>query len=322
MNERIFVLAAAIAWLVLATAHAQAPASTAGFDEAISTSLSAHARGDYATARAYMERAHSLEPSARTLRGLGIIAFSEQRYASAVRFFDAALASSTKPLSAELRASTEDLRGQAFSHVAALRVDVEPQTDDISVDGARPEVGAGGTLLLSPGTHEVEVRAEGRAPHALRLDLKPGTHETLRVVLPEAPAARIVERKAPTPVKTTPLSPRKAVNHSPAMRRGALVLVSALALSGGTMWALARIRLNDLDERCDQKPGGGCSDELARRRYDERNIDGLRGGAIALLTTAGAITATVGAVELWRWRQAAKLEVGASPRHVALRLRF
>src|SRR5687768_4923451 len=77
---------------------AQAAASNP-YEVALSEALASHARGDYAQARIFMERAHQLEPSARTLRGLGIVAFAQGRHLEAIRQLDQSLLASEKPLS-------------------------------------------------------------------------------------------------------------------------------------------------------------------------------------------------------------------------------
>lgn len=51
------------------------------YQTALERSLAAHAAGDQAVARVFMEQAHALEPSARTLRGLGVIAYAGLLYA-------------------------------------------------------------------------------------------------------------------------------------------------------------------------------------------------------------------------------------------------
>src|SRR5262245_10239697 len=61
------------------------------YETALTQALEAHARGDDEHARVFMERAHELQPSARTLRGLGTIAASQGRVLDAIRYLERAL---------------------------------------------------------------------------------------------------------------------------------------------------------------------------------------------------------------------------------------
>lgn len=54
------------------------------YQRALERALTAHAAGDFTEARTAMEEAHALEPSARTHRGLGVVAHAEGRYVAAV----------------------------------------------------------------------------------------------------------------------------------------------------------------------------------------------------------------------------------------------
>ncbi|HEY6878349.1 MAG TPA: hypothetical protein VI299_10050, partial [Polyangiales bacterium] len=78
-----FVWLMVLCWVCLAPLclHAEPPSE---YDAALDAALDAHERGDLTSARMSMERAHALLPSARTLRGLAIIAHAQGRHVETV----------------------------------------------------------------------------------------------------------------------------------------------------------------------------------------------------------------------------------------------
>jgi len=59
--------------------------------------------GHFDEAHTQFLEAHRMFPSARTLRGLGFVAFEQRHYVEAVALLEQALASTTKPLDGALR---------------------------------------------------------------------------------------------------------------------------------------------------------------------------------------------------------------------------
>src|SRR6187402_1312763 len=89
----LLLLVCCVSREALAQADAPPSAPSAEYESALGQALDAHARGDSDTARVFMERAHRLQPSARTLRGLGTIALAQGRFAEAIQYLEQALAS-------------------------------------------------------------------------------------------------------------------------------------------------------------------------------------------------------------------------------------
>jgi hypothetical protein len=299
-------------WLVLvlslvaqpAQAEAQAPATQAEYEEALSAALTAHARGDYEAARLFMERAHLLEPSARTLRGLGIVAFSQGSYLAAIRHLDAALAAKVRPLSTELRQAVEDLLAQAWANMGRLRVHIEPPGSDFTIDGGAPDFYAPNTLALTPGVHTLVASAQGRVPYSVRLEVLAGSRESLHVVLPAPPPPQVIERVAPAgPTRERNPSDAQHPAYTHAARYTLLGVGSVLVVGGAALWGTGRIRLNNLVDACERRADGGRTEQLAERRYNEKNIQVFATAGGVVFGAGGALLLTLAGVELWRWQK-------------------
>ena len=186
-------------------------APSSEYEVALSEALEAHARGDYGQARIFMERAHSLDPSARTLRGLGIVAFAQGRHPEAIRFLDASLASHVKPLPPELTSGVVELLTHAWGQVGRYEFWSRVATfyRPSNARFLRPEhrhTHAGPSHLH---------RARGqRADHDMTLEVKPGERRTLQIVLARPPAPQVVERFVAHPSTATDDSPRSGPSAS------------------------------------------------------------------------------------------------------------
>ena len=264
--------------------------ANADYEAALTQALEAHARGDYGHARIFLERAHSLEPSARTWRGLGIVAFAQGRHLEAIRFLDAALASDVKPLPPELRAGVEELLVNAWGQVGRFEILLEPNTGDFLIDRQAPDFYAPSTVVLTPGSHRIVARAPERAEFELPLEVKAGDHRTLQIVLARPPHPVTVER-------IVPAESRSALKE--AKRRGLWIGGGALIAAAGTVYGVAYLRLQDIVTHCRDEAGGGCTQRRATKLYRGENIEGL---AITsgVLAGAGVVTwLTAAAYELW-----------------------
>jgi hypothetical protein len=138
---------------------------------------------NYAEARALFEQAHALYPNARTERGMGFAEFELRHYGQCIVHLEAALSSSSKPLTSELRRETEELLGRAKGFVGYVRVDAKPVTAAIVIDGVTVELPAGEPLMLDVGDHVIEARAPGYTPERRKLSLRGGEEQQLPLVL-------------------------------------------------------------------------------------------------------------------------------------------
>ena len=184
----MLVLAGTLA--VPEAAAAQAPAPEAESDRyraLIDDALAEYAAGRHLEARALFAQAHALRPSARTLRGLGLVAFELRRYAESVGYLEQALASEENPLTGTLRSDAEQLLARANGFVARVHVAVEPSHAQVRLDGANVVVAHDSPLLLDIGEHVLEAEAPGLARATRPVQVLGG--ETLRLALRLAPQA-------------------------------------------------------------------------------------------------------------------------------------
>lgn len=309
------VLAALFMFTVAMSSLAQADAVTASdsgqkpeYEAVLAQALAFHAQGDYASARISMEQAHALEPSARTLRGLGIVAFAQGQHLAALRFLDGALVSEVKALPAELRTSVEQLCEQIWQQVARYEILLEPVNGELSIDGAAPDFYAPRVVVLEPGSRTIAARAEGRADFTMQLDAKAGARETLRIVLGATPAPIVVEKLVPSqavlaPGPTAVQRDAPVARFTPAWRYAALGTGTALILGGGAVWLTGRTRLDQVSEACENMAIGACTRTDARRRYNDKHIGSLIVTSALLTGTGVALLVSVAAIELYRFRQ-------------------
>ncbi|MFT3923636.1 MAG: tetratricopeptide repeat protein [Myxococcales bacterium] len=295
------------------------PSPSADYEAALSEALEAHARGDYGQARIFMERAHDLEPSARTLRGLGIVAFAQGRHLDAIRYLEAALASPDKPLTAELRISVEELLAHAWGQVGRLEILVEPEGRFL-VDGLAPDFYGPNTVVLPPSTHLITAQAHKRADFVLPLEIKAGERRTIQIVLARPTPPVVIERvtDAPRPSGREFWTKRK--------RRVAWLSGAAFVGAGAAVYGAAYARLNHVVQRCEDMADGECTSKRARQLYDSEHIAQL-GITAAMLGGVGLLTwLSAAALEIWGGAKSdatpprAKLMVG--PSSVSLRSSF
>ncbi len=175
----------AVALLFTAPAlHAQgAESNVPGYAEQIKNALNEAALGNFAEAREHFRRAHALDPSARTLRGLGMVEFELSHYVESVRLLNQALDSEVKPLSGKLRSETESLLVRAREYIGVVRVSSEPKSAAVIVDGSLAELGPSRTITLPVGDHVFELRSDGFLPAKKVLTVEGGESTTLALKL-------------------------------------------------------------------------------------------------------------------------------------------
>ncbi|MEY4580821.1 MAG: hypothetical protein RL701_5524, partial [Pseudomonadota bacterium] len=149
---------------VVATGNAQSKPSAANSDEyqqLVQQALHEYQLGNFSEAKVFFQRAHALSPNARTLRGLGMSAYELRNYVDAISFFEQALSSQQRPLTAQMEAEVTQLLGQARSFVAHLDIRVDPASAELRIDTRSVKRDADGTVALDPGAHEIVVEAAG-----------------------------------------------------------------------------------------------------------------------------------------------------------------
>lgn len=155
----------------------------AAYTQAIAAGIEEYDLGHYLEARVHFQRAHALEPSARTLRALGNVEFELRNYGDAARWLHAALASDKRALDARLRDETEAVLAKARAYLGQVHVNVEPEVASVIVDGVTVASGPEASLELLVGEHVLEFRAGGLASERRIVHVKSGERTTIEVRL-------------------------------------------------------------------------------------------------------------------------------------------
>lgn len=249
----------------------------------IEAALEEYQRGHFEEARGLFQHAHKLAPSARTLRGLGMVEFELRHYVRASELLSAALVDMRKPLTDDQRAEVDKLLRRTRTFVARYTVSIEPASAEVTLelDGAQVELDPRRDLTVSIGEHTLTVRAPGYTTLERRLDATGGEVAELPLVLSAgahaAPASPVA---GPVPSRLTrPYRPWGIV----------LTSVGGLALAAGTtLGVIALSRAKDAPTQ-----DGPQSEEASRLAH-------VSDGVVAL----GAASAVTGLVLLlWRKRE-------------------
>jgi tetratricopeptide (TPR) repeat protein len=185
----------AVIWSGAPRVAAQASPTADSYEQFIERARAAFRARQFEQARNLFEQAHALQPSARTLRGLGVSAFSLGRYTLAKPELEAALQDERNPLTPEQRTEVIELLSWMRSSLGSLRLELRPAHAIALVDEhALPA----GTHLLELGTHALQVRASGYTAREQTFALQRGAPLSLRVELDPLPADPALARKAPT----------------------------------------------------------------------------------------------------------------------------
>lgn len=222
-------------------AASAAPSSgvSAEYERAIAGALEEYRLQHYDEARSLFERAHALDPNARTLRGLGMVEFERRRYVRASELLEASLASTTKPLTEEQRVAVRELLARCRQFIATYVVEVSPARSDLTyeLDGEPVTLGEGRVLAVATGEHVLRVHAPGEVMVERRLDARGGQSETLQVVLP-LPAVEAEAQPVGAPLEE-PTRPRSKLGIALTSVGGALLV------GGGVSGTLALLEARD-----------------------------------------------------------------------------
>jgi hypothetical protein len=198
----------AVAASALVLCHPSARAQDAEFNDVIKRAVTEFDQAHWEEASALFRRAHELNASARTWRGLGLTSFELRRYVDAIAELEAALADPRKPLTSQQRKEVETVLGRAREFVSVYRVRVVPAEAQVLVDG-RPASLADGALFLYPGPHTVVVRASGYEERREDVRAAAGVTDELSIELsvagpPPDAAPDTAEPEAGTPQPAQP----------------------------------------------------------------------------------------------------------------------
>lgn len=299
------------------SADAQPPAQqpSEAYDAAIRAAITAFADKDLGVAMAQFVSAHALSPSARTLRGMGMVAFEQRRFRRAYGHLQAALTDPRRALGAAHRSHVTDLLARSRSFLGVYRLTLAPEGATLTDNGEPITASGTGELWLPLGRHVIRASADGHVTQQVELEvvgneeqplsihLVPGQDpETAAVPLEQPvsqPAARDAAAEPTEPTEpddesatTTELSDAD-LPHLPI----ALVLVGGGLVAGSVVTAiLQRGMQSDLDDLCGEQRVCVAADETEARELQSD------GETLALMTDiflfTGVAVAATGAF-LW-----------------------
>jgi tetratricopeptide (TPR) repeat protein len=216
----IALLLGMLSWAAVAGAQA----SQEEYQQLVQQGLHEYEVGNFVEAKVFFQRAHRLSPSARTLRGLGMVSYELRRYVEAVEFLKQALASEERPLTADMQQEVTQLLRQALTFVTWLDLSVSPQQAEVHVDARGVSREADGRIMLDPGSHELLIEAPGYI--AVTRTIRSDGADTLSLSI-QLPAQR--QQPAPVPVAAgSGVGPYVLMGSS-----------AALAVAGGILLAVA-----------------------------------------------------------------------------------
>lgn len=182
--------------------------------------------GNFLEAQVLFEQAHRVFPNARTLRGLGLVAYALRDYVVAVQHLDAALTNPVRPLDAAMSTQVRETAERSQALIGSIQVRLDPDTTELTIDGRPAKPDPDHAIRANPGEHELVATAAGYSELSRRVNLEPGSHLALDMRL--QPIAL-----APAP------APREVATSRGA---GPFILIggsAALAIGGGVLLGIA-----------------------------------------------------------------------------------
>ncbi len=170
-------------WLAPALWLPSARADEPEYRAAVQDAVEAYTQQRYQEAFALFRKAHALQPSARTLRGLGLASFEIGRYADSMRYLTEALEDARAALTPAMRAEAERVLQTASAFVVRLHLELTPSDAELSVDGQVLEGAARDPVLLDPGVHQLVAKAKGFQVAVRSVQWPPGTQAQLELRL-------------------------------------------------------------------------------------------------------------------------------------------
>jgi hypothetical protein len=283
---RALILATFVGLLALLSTASTRADDSAEYTRVIKEAVVEFDNGNWIEARVLFQRAHALNPNARTWRSLGLTAFELRRYVDAIAELEAALAEQRKPLNDKARAEVTQLLQRAREFVAVYRVSVQPEGAEVIVDGKSTSL-RDGQLFLDPGSHSVIVRAPGYLEQRQDLKIDEPRREQLSIELKVAGVEEPQDTEAPV-ATAAPAAPAPAQTEARRPRVWTWVLGGAAVATGavGLGLGLAAGSKNDDFKACESDCGSLKS-----------KGQGLQLGANVSYGVAGGLL--VGAVVAW-----------------------
>jgi hypothetical protein len=277
-------------------AFARADATNAKeYKRVLAEAMAEYERSNWAEARALFQAAHEMQPTARTLRAIGMCAFEEKAYVMSISFLGQAVADTRKPLTAEQRKQTEDALWRAHEFVAQYRLDITPSDAVVRIDGQEPFLEEG-KLLLDPGTHRLSLSAAGyeTVENTMTVRARETGELAIKLVL-SGSNQPLAEAPVVAPTETLGSAAGKPVDQAPksgALTKGqwvgiGLVGLGAVGLGLGIGFGVDAKNKHDLS-KCE---GAVCQD-AAGQRLNEKAM--TSGNVSTAMFAVGGVAAAAG----------------------------
>jgi hypothetical protein len=296
--------------------------STAEHDALIASAVEAAQQNQLQLARERLARANALVRSARTLRGLGVVAFRMERYAEAFVRLSEALREPSRPLDDELRAATTALAERASARVGFYALEVNVPVES-TVDGAPALVDERGALVVDEGRHTAVFTAPAHVPKRVDFETRGGVTERWLVelkpllaeaaVAPSPGAAESVRAERPPPLAPSPARTERDYT----VTWVALAAVPVSLLGAGLAWSRAEDTGERLAATCDTRR---CTPEQREQLIDASSLSTYETLTNVALTAA-AVSLVVAGVTYFveSSRPATAPSVGRSPASFTVR---
>ncbi|HEX9621699.1 MAG TPA: PEGA domain-containing protein [Polyangiaceae bacterium] len=201
-----------------------------------------------------------------------------------------------------------DILDRAKQHVTVVRVTVEPEGAEITVDGKT--VGSaplGFDLYVEPGSHSISARAAGFEPADETFEARPGDGRVVTLRLRPASASTGPEYTPhATDMTPPPREPRPASSARPVVLWTG-VAVTTIAVTAGIVFAINRSSANadaeDLRRRAEaelgQNPCANASTAPVCRELEEKLDDRNDAARLANISFGAGIVAGVATAVTW-----------------------
>jgi hypothetical protein len=222
--------------------------------------------GNYEESKVFFTEAHRVFPNARTLRGLGMVAYTMRDYVQAIPYLEDAIASKVKPLDPPLVVEARETVERARTFIGVVRVTLVPADAKLMVNASPPARAADGRLMLNPGKHEIEASAAGYQSATRLVRVEPGAALQVDLALSRETAGPVARKTEPAGEVVASMAPPRNVllEAEPAQQSETSVapwivvgVSGAVAIGGGVLLGVA---LNDVAVVEHSKPTTDWSD--------------------------------------------------------------
>ena len=239
-----------VAGLWLAASGTAAAQATPEYKQLVNDALREYERGHFSEAKAFFAQAHTLWPNARSLRGLGMSSYELRSYVEAIEHFEAALRSTERPLTPEMKVEVTQLLSHARAFITRVELHLSPANAEVRVDTHPARRDDKGLLMLDPGIHELvveadqympatrSIRADGNETLSFSITLRPlrerepapAPAQVARARGQEVPAPPPAAAPQPTTTAPSPVGPWVVIGASGAVTiAGGILLAAALS---------------------------------------------------------------------------------------------